>query len=226
MNIKKYLAEFIGTAILVFVGCGSAAFLGTAIGGGYLMVAFAFGLSIIALAYVIGNVSGCHVNPAVSLAVLINKGMNLIDFIGYVIAQFIGALAGAGLLKYLTHIDKLGDVTGTLGSNGFGTIGLVGALIIEMVLTFIFIFTILGVTSDKEKSNVAGLVIGFTLTLVHIVGIHLTGTSVNPARSFAPALLTGGTSLSQVWVFIVAPFVGATLAAIIYKLLIKKPATR
>lgn len=222
MNIKKYAAEFIGTAVLTLMGCGSAVFLGCDAAGGHLAVAFAFGLSIVAMAYVIGNVSGCHINPAVSLAMLLNKKLSVIDFICYVISQILGAIAGAGLLKYLSSVSTIVDQTGGLGANGFGTVGMVGAIIVEVVLTFIFIFTILGVTSDESKSGVAGLVIGFTLTFVHIVGIPLTGTSVNPARSIGPAIFAGGDALVQLWVFIVAPFAGSALAFIIFKLLQKK----
>ena len=217
--MKKYLAEFIGTFILVFMGCGSAVLLGCDVSGGHLAVAFAFGLAIVAAAYVIGDISGCHVNPAVSLAMLISKKLSAGDFIGYVVAQLIGAFAGAGLLKILTGFG-ISDLTGALGSNGIaGAGGIGGALIVEAVLTFIFVFTILGVTSSKDKGGVAGLVIGLTLTFVHIVGIPLTGTSVNPARSIGPALLAGGDALKNVWVFVLAPFVGAALAAVVFKYL-------
>ena len=216
-SIKKYAAELIGTLVLVFMGCGSAVVLGCDTGGGHLAVALAFGLSIVAMAYVIGNISGCHINPAVSLAMLINKKLSVTDFIGYVVAQILGAIAGAGLLKMIVAMGVV-DLTGGLGSNGTSTIGVAGALVVEIILTFIFIFTIIGVTSDESKSGVAGIVIGLTLTFVHIVGIPLTGTSVNPARSIGPALLSGnGDALANVWIFIVGPLVGAVLAAIVYK---------
>lgn len=214
--MKKYLAEFIGTLILVFMGCGSAVVLGCDVSGGHLAVALAFGLSIVATAYVIGGVSGCHINPAVSLAMLINKKLSPTDFTGYVAAQVAGAAVGAGLLKMLVGFG-IEDLTGGLGSNGVANAGgMGGAFIIEVILTFIFIFTILGVTSDEKHGSVAGIVIGLTLTFVHIVGIPLTGTSVNPARSIGPALFAGGTALSDVWVFILAPLVGAALAAIVF----------
>jgi aquaporin Z len=219
MTLKKYVAELIGTAVLVFMGCGSAVFLGASSPGGHLAVALAFGLSIVAMAYVIGNVSGCHVNPAVSFAMWLTKKLGTVDLIGYVVAQVIGAIAGAGLLKFLASRFTPGDLTGALGSNGFGTVGMVGAIVVEVVLTCIFVFTILGVTNDSSKSSVAGIVIGLTLTFVHIVGIPLTGTSVNPARSLGPAIFAGGDSLKQVWVFIVAPLVGAAIAVIFYKLI-------
>ena len=219
--MKKCLAELIGTFILVFMGCGSAMLLGCDAAGGHLAVALTFGLAIVATAYVIGDVSGCHINPAVSLAMLINKKLSVNEFFSYFGAQLIGALLGAGLLKVLTGLG-INDLTGALGSNGVANAGGIGgALIIEVILTFIFIFTILGVTSSKEKGNVAGIVIGLTLTFVHIVGIPLTGTSVNPARSIGPALFVGGDALSNVWVFVLAPLVGAALAAVIFNSLTK-----
>ena len=222
--MKKYLAEFIGTFILVFMGCGSAMLLGCDATGGHLAVAIAFGLAIVATAYVIGDVSGCHINPAVSLAMLINKKLSAREFVGYVIAQLAGAVAGAGLLKTLTGFG-VADLTGALGSNGVANAGgVTGALLVEIVLTFIFVFTILGVTSSKSKGSVAGVVIGLALTFVHIVGIPLTGTSVNPARSIGPALLAGGEALGQVWVFILAPLVGAALAAVVFNCVIKQKA--
>ena len=214
--MKKYLAEFIGTMVLVFMGCGSAVVLGCDVTGGHLAVALAFGLSIVAMAYVIGDISGCHINPAVSLAMLIRKKLSFGDFAGYVVAQVLGAIAGAGLLKALVGFG-VKDLTGGLGSNGIANAGGIGgAIVVEIILTFIFIFTILGVTSDEKKSSVAGIVIGLTLAFVHIVGIPLTGTSVNPARSIGPALLTGGAALADVWVFIAAPLVGAALAAFVF----------
>jgi len=217
-NLKKYVAELIGTMILVFMGCGSAVVLGCDVGGGHLAVAFAFGFSIVATAYVVGNISGCHLNPAVSLAMLINKKINVTDFVGYVVSQVIGAIIAAALLKMVVAFGVT-DLTGGLGSNGVANVGIGGAFVIEIILTFIFVFTIIGVTSDESKSRIAGIVIGFTLVFVHIVGIPLTGTSVNPARSLGPAILAGGAALADVWVFILAPLVGAALAAFVYKLL-------
>ena len=222
--MKKYTAEFIGTFILVFMGCGSAMLLGCDAAGGHLAVALAFGLAIVAAAYVIGDISGCHVNPAVSLAMLICKKLSVRDFVGYVAAQLIGAFVGAGLLRVLTGLG-VADLTGALGSNGVaGAGGIGGALLVEVILTFIFIFTILGVTSSESKGSVAGIVIGLTLTFVHIVGIPLTGTSVNPARSIGPAVLAGGTALANVWVFVLAPFAGAALAAVVFTALTKRKA--
>ena len=218
MSMKKYVAECLGTLVLVFMGCGSAVFLGCDVPGGHLAVAFAFGLSIVAMAYVIGNISGCHINPAVSLAMLLSKKMTVSDFVGYVVAQIVGAIAGAGLLEIFVAGFGIEDKTGGLGTNGVANAGGIGgALLIEVILTFIFIFTILGVTSDEGKGSVAGIVIGLTLAFVHIVGIPLTGTSVNPARSIGPALFAGGQALADLWVFIVAPLVGAALAVLAFK---------
>ena len=220
MNIKKYICECIGTAVLVLFGCGTA----VVSGGDLVATAIAFGLSIIAMAYVIGSISGCHVNPAVSLAMLINKKMDWKDFIGYVVAQIIGAFAGAGILYFVLYNTSVGVIG--LGTNGFDDasaigLSLAGAFVVEVVLTFVFIYTILGVTSDDKKGSVAGLVIGFTLTFVHLLGINLTGTSVNPARSLAPAVIMGGEALRQVWLFIVAPLIGAAAAAFTFKFLNK-----
>ncbi|HSI67257.1 MAG TPA: aquaporin [Planococcus sp. (in: firmicutes)] len=223
--MKKYAAEFIGTFILVFLGTGAAVVLGGYTGGtdvgflGVLAIAFAFGLSIVAGAYAIGHVSGCHVNPAVSLAVLISGNITVKEFGGYVVAQVLGALAGSSVLAFVTA-SSIG-LEG-FGANGYGELSAVGlnlsgALVVEVILTFIFVLAILGVTSSKATSHMGGIVIGFTLTLVHIIGIPLTGTSVNPARSLAPAIFTGGDALAQVWVFIAAPLVGAALAAIVFK---------
>lgn len=228
--MKKYLCEFIGTAVLVLFGCGTAAITG----GSLLVTALAFGLSIVAMAYVIGNVSGCHVNPAVSLAMLINRKISVKDFIGYVIAQVLGGFVGIALLWALISCTSYDITLIGFGANGFDAsssleINMLGAFIVETILTFVFIYTILGVTSDEKKSSISGLIIGLTLAFVHILGIPFTGTSVNPARSLAPAvfskiLLPNSTALLQVWVFIVAPLVGATIAAFVYKFLNKKEA--
>lgn len=223
-SVRKYIAEFIGTMVLVIVGCGTAMLVGcdAANGSGYILTAFAFGLVIVGMAYCVGNVSGCHINPAVSLGVLISGGMTVKDFIGYVISQCIGAIAGTGILSLIFNLGGVTDKTGGYGSNGLaGVNGNAGAgLIVEIVLTFIFVLTIVGVTSKKARhGSFGGIVIGFTLTLVHILGIGLTGTSVNPARSLGPAIFAGGDALSSLWVFIVGPFVGAALAAVVYKLL-------
>lgn len=229
--MKKYVAEFIGTMTLVILGCGTAMLVGcdAANGGGYILTALAFGLTIVGMAYCVGNISGCHINPAVSLGVLLSGGMDKKDFVGYVVSQCLGALAGSGILAAIFSLGQVKDMTGGFGSNGLGGVnGSVAAgILVEVVLTFIFVLTILGVTSKKANhGSFAGVVIGFTLTLVHILGIGLTGTSVNPARSLGPALVaaaTGNTApLACVWVFIAAPLIGAALAAVIYKSLEKE----
>lgn len=216
MNLlKKCVAEFIGTFVLVFFACGTAAVVGcsAANGTGYLLTALAFGLVIVAMAYSIGNVSGCHINPAVSIAMLVSGKLSVKDFLGYLAAQFAGAIAGAAALMAFVGKDS------GLGANALyqGNIGL--SLLIEVILTFVFVIAILGVTSKKENGAVAGIVIGLSLTLVHILGISFTGTSVNPARRFGPALFVGGEALANVWVFLVAPLVGGVLAALVYKFL-------
>ena len=208
-DMKKYLAECLGTFVLVFVACGVAGQTGGSLG----VTSAAFGLVIVAMAYSIGNVSGCHINPAVSIAMLCAKKMSMKDFIGYVVAQFVGAIAGAGVLQLVVK-----DTT-KLGTNALYNGDALASFIIEAVLTCIFVLAILGVTSKKENSNIAGLVIGGALTLVHLLGINFTGTSVNPARSFGPALIAG--NLSGIWVFLLAPLVGGILAAVIYSFLAK-----
>ncbi len=218
-DLKKYIAEFIGTFVLVFVACGVAGLIcDTANVASVLMTALAFGGVIVAMAYSIGNISGCHINPAVSIAVLINGGMSVKDFIFYVIAQFAGATAGAAALKAMLPAEA-GTGANDLIGMAQGQPNLVGSLIIEVILTCIFVLAVLGATSKKENGNVAGLVIGGSLTLVHLLGIYFTGTSVNPARSFGPALFAGGTALANYWVFLVGPMVGGVLAALLWKLL-------
>ncbi len=217
-SIKKYIAEFIGTFVLVLFACGTAVAVGcnAEAGSGYLLTALAFGLVIVAMAYSIGNISGCHINPAVSIAMLVSGKLSLKDFIGYVIAQVAGAIAGAAMLLPIFGADC------GFGANALfeGNVGL--SILIEVILTFVFVIAILGVTSKTENGAVAGLVIGLTLTLVHILGIALTGTSVNPARSIGSAVFAGGEALKNVWVFIVAPLAGGVLAAIVYKFLAKE----
>ncbi|MCR5790178.1 MAG: aquaporin [Lachnospiraceae bacterium] len=223
--MKKYLAEFIGTLALVMLGCGTAMLVGCSSenGSGYMLTAFAFGLTIVGMAYCVGNISGCHINPAVSLGVLMRGGLTTKDFIGYVVAQCLGAMVGSGLLTFIFALGNVTDQTGGLGANGLaGVNGSAGAgLLVEILLTFFFVMVILGVTSPRfNHGSFGGLIIGFTLVLVHILGIGLTGTSVNPARSFGPAVLAamlGNTApISELWVFIVGPLIGAALAAIVY----------
>ena len=209
-DVKKYVAEFIGTFVLVFFACGVAGQTGGSLG----VTSLAFGLVIVAMAYSIGNVSSCHINPAVSIAMLCSRKMSLKDFCGYVVAQFLGAIAGAALLNAVVQD------TGKLGTNALynGSAGI--SFVIEAILTCVFVLAILGVTSKKEYSQIAGLVIGAALVLVHLLGINFTGTSVNPARSFGPALIAG--NRSGIWVFLLAPLAGGILAALIYGFLAKE----
>ena len=221
MNLlKKCTAEFIGTFVLVFFACGTAAVVGCSAenGTGYLLTALAFGLVIVAMAYSIGNISGCHINPAVSIAMLVSGKLSVKEFIGYLIAQFAGATAGAAALMAF-----VGKESG-LGANALYEGNIALSILIEIILTFVFVIAILGVTSKIENSAVSGIVIGLTLPLVHILGISFTGTSDNPARSFGPALFVGGDALANVWVFLVAPLVGGVLAALVYKFLDSKKA--
>ena len=211
--MKKYIAEFVGTMMLTLIACGVAVLIGDIVA-----TSLAFGLVIVAGAYSIGNVSGCHINPAVSFGMLIAGKMKADECCKYIIAQVLGAILGSVLLGVcLGSFDSL-------GANGYGGAGQLAdtvwiALLVECLLTFIFVTVILGVTDKKENSHVAGIVIGLTLTLVHLFGIKFTGTSVNPARSLAPALF--GDALGQVWVFILAPLVGAALAGLFYKHVLK-----
>jgi len=208
---KKFVAECLGTFVLVFFACGTAAVLkcnGADPNAAYALTALAFGLVIVAMAYSIGQVSGCHINPAVSLAMLLDGRMSAGEFLGYIVSQCLGAIAGAGCLSAV-----LGGNESGLGTNGLYNGNILASLIIECILTFVFVLVILAVTSKEDYSRMAGLVIGLTLVLVHILGIHFTGTSVNPARSIGPALFVGGEALANVWVFVVGPLVGGALAA-------------
>ena len=222
-HMKKYVSEFIGTLVLVLFACGVAAVTGCSganPNGAYILTALAFGGVIVAMAYSIGNISGCHINPAVSIAVWMNKGMSTRDFIGYLIAQFAGATVGAAILMALIGKDM------GLGQNGLYNGSVLASLAVEIILTFVFVLAVLGATSKPENGKVVGLVIGGSLTLVHLFGIYFTGTSVNPARSFGPALFMGGEALANVWVFIVAPLVGGALAALVWKWLNKEKSAK
>lgn len=221
--VKTFSAEFVGTMVLVLFGCG-AAVLGGFDHVGQLGIALAFGFAIVAMAYGIGPVSGCHVNPAVSLAAFVAGRMSLKDMGLYWVAQFLGAVAGAAIIGL---IAKTGFTS--LGANGFdagspGGYGLHAALVFEVVATAIFVVVILGVTGDKGHGAFAGLAIGLTLAVIHIVGIQVTGVSVNPARSFGPALLQGGEALTQVWAFFVAPAAGAVIGALLFRFKVLEPA--
>lgn len=215
--MRKLLAEFLGTLVLVLFACGTAAVTGcTSVADpAYLLTALAFGLVIVAMAYSIGNISGCHINPAVSFGMLLSGRMTVKDFVGYVVAPFLGAIAGAALLYAL-----IGSGRG-LGANGLFEADVIKSLLVEVILTTVFVLAILGVTLREKNAAVAGLVIGLTLTLVHIFGIYFTGTSISPARSFGPALILSlvgdGVALNVVWVFLVAPMIGGALAAAIWQ---------
>ena len=220
--MKRYISELLGTMVLVLFGCGSAAIAGSILGT--FGIAMAFGLSIIAMAYVIGDISGCHINPAVSIGMWIDGRLDSKDLLAYIVFQCIGAIIGIALLVVIINcIPSLGGYAATgLGQNGFDSassvgINVIGAIIVEIIMTFVFVFTFLGVTKRAENTAVSGIVIGLSLALVYLIGIPLTGASVNPARSLAPALFLGGQALEQVWVFILAPVVGAVFAGITYK---------
>src|SRR6218665_3222288 len=209
--MNKLIAEFIGTAVLVLIGCGAAVLGGEHIG--QVGIALAFGLAIVAMAYGIGPVSGCHINPAVSLGLYIDGRMELTEMIQYWVAQFAGALAGAAILWAIAGSNA------SLGQNGWGPgylgeYSLVAALLFEVVFTAIFVLVILGSTGEKSSPHFAGLAIGLTLAAIHLVGIQVTGVSVNPARSFGPAILAGGNALAQLWLFIVAPLAGGALGGL------------
>jgi aquaporin Z len=216
--MKKYFAELVGTMVLVLMGCGSAVFAGAGqpfAEVGTLGVAFAFGLSVVAMAYTIGKISGCHINPAITLGLLVSKKISAKDAGIYMLFQVIGAIIGSAVL-YVLATDS-GSTTTLTGANGYADGKLITALIAETVFTFIFVLVVLGATSKGANNKFAGLAIGLALVLVHIVCIPITGTSVNPARSIGPALFEGGQALAQLWVFIVAPFLGAIIAAGVWK---------
>lgn len=219
--MKPLLAELVGTFTLVLFGCGAAVLAGGEVG--QLGIAFAFGLAIVAMAYGIGPISGCHVNPAVSFGAFIAGRMDMNTMIRYWAAQFVGAALGAGVL-YLIASGRAGyDLAANgLGQNGWGPgyLGeytLLAALVFEVVATFLFLVVILGSTQKSAPGMMAGLAIGLTLAVIHIVGIQVTGVSVNPARSFGPAIIVGGTAISQLWLFLVAPLAGAALAGLLFR---------
>lgn len=222
--MKKYIAEMVGTMILVLMGCGSAIFAGDAAsvvgtGVGTLGVALAFGLSVVAMAYAIGGISGCHINPAITLGVLLSGRMSGKEAGVYMLFQIIGAVIGSAILYVLVSAGAHGGPTAT-GANSYADGMMAQAFLAEAVFTFVFVLVVLGSTDSKKGAGpLAGLAIGLTLVLVHIVCIPITGTSVNPARSIGPALFQGGDALAQLWLFIVAPFVGAALSAAVWKVL-------
>lgn len=222
-KVKKAIAECLGTFILVFFGTATAVLGNGMEGVGIAGIALAFGLTIIAAAYSIGTISGAHLNPAVSIGMWLNKRISSIELVYYIVGQLVGGLIASFAL--LSILSASGKETANLGQNGFGDLSAMGALTVEVILTFIFVLVIMTVTSAKKgNANLAGIVIGLTLTMVHLVGIPLTGTSVNPARSLAPAIFVGGEALSQVWVFIVAPIIGGLLAALVAKYVLETEA--
>ncbi|MBQ6243147.1 MAG: MIP family channel protein [Bacteroidales bacterium] len=222
--MKKYIAECIGTFVLTLLGCGTAMFLGCNTPAGVVGTAIAFGLTVVAMAYTIGNISGCHINPAITFAVALSGKMTWKDACGYWCGQIIGGIIAGAILLLLTKVVAAPDLTGGLGSNGVANAGGVGgALLVECIATFIFVLVVLGATDEKlGAGKPAGLAIGLTLILVHLVCINLTGTSVNPARSLGPAIFAGGAALKDVWVFFVGPLVGAALSACVWKFLAKE----
>ena len=218
--MKKYFAELVGTFILVFFGCGTAVVAGDKVG--ILGIAIAFGFALIGAAYGIGPISGCHINPAVSLGVWAAGRMKTGEMIGYWIGQCLGAILGAGVLSVIAR-GGAGYVAAHLGQNGWGAgygggYSLPAAIIFEFVATLIFVVVILGSTQAAAPSRLAGLAIGITLVVIHLVGINITGTSVNPARSLGPALFVGGQALSQVWLFLTLPSLGGLVAGILFRL--------
>jgi len=225
---KKYVAELIGTFVLVFIGCSSVVISNELAGPseiGYVGIALAFGLSLLAMVYAIGGISGCHINPAVSISMLATGRMKPKDTLIYIIAQCVGAVLGASVLYVIAAGNPAYSLkTDGLGQNGYAAasprgFSMASGFIAEVVLTFIFILVILASTSERAPAGFAGIAIGFTLVLVHLIGIPITGTSVNPARSLGPAVIVGGTALSQLWLFWVAPIIGGLIAAAIWKLL-------
>jgi len=220
-DCKKYGAELVGTAALVLIGCGSAAIAGQYIG--FAGIAFAFGLIVLAMVYAVGNISGCHINPAITVAMLVAGRIKGKDAIWYIVSQCIGAIIGAGILLAIAKgLPGYSTALNGLGQNGYGDQSPAGyamwaCFVAELVLTALFLFVIFGSTSEKAPKGFAGISIGFTLVLIHLVAIPITGTSVNPARSLGPAVFVGGDALPQLWLFWVAPLVGGILAAIIWK---------
>jgi aquaporin Z len=228
--LPKFFAEFLGTMVLVLMGCGSAVIAGAngTTGVGLLGIAFAFGLSVVAMAYAIGHISGCHINPAITIGMVVAGRMKSSEAIPYIIAQIIGAIAGAGILLLIASGKEGYSIAANgLGQNGYdvaspGHYSLLAGFIAETIFTFIFLLVIFGATSTKNiHGGFAGLSIGLSLVLIHIVGIPVTGVSVNPARSIGPALFTGGIAISQLWLFIAAPVLGSVLSAVVWRYLLE-----
>ena len=222
--MKKYFVECVGTFVLTFLGCGTAMFLGCGTPAGVVGTAIAFGLAVVAMAYTIGEISGCHINPAITLGVALSGRMSWKDAVGYWVGQVIGGILAGAVLLLLTKVVAAPDLTGGLGSNGVANAGGVGgAFLVEVIATFLFVLVVLGTTDAKYGAGKpAGLAIGLSLILIHLMCINLTGTSVNPARSIGPALFAGGDALKDVWVFICAPLVGGALSACVWKAMVPK----
>jgi aquaporin Z len=231
-DARKYGAEFVGTFVLVFLGCGSLVMGATINTFSVLTIAFAFGLSLMAMFYAIGGISGCHINPAVSLSMFAAGKIKTKDAAVYIVMQCVGAIVGAAALYWIaTGSPSYSLAYVGLGENGYGTrtdtsttgspggFSMASAFVAELILTFIFVLVIHGATSEKTPKGFAGIAIGLTLVVIHIVGIPITGTSVNPARSLGPAVIVGGEALTQLWLFWVAPILGGLLAAAVWKLL-------
>lgn len=229
-NYHKFLAEFIGTMVLVLMGCGSAVIAGAngTTGVGLLGISFAFGLSVVAMAYAIGHISGCHINPAITIGMVVAGRMKAKESFGYIIAQVLGAVAGAGILFVIASGKPGFDIANGLGQNGYDMASpqkysLLSGFIAETVFTAIFLLVIFGSTSTKNiHGGFAGLAIGLSLVLIHIVGIPVTGVSVNPARSIGPAIFAGGVAISQLWLFIAAPILGSIIAAVVWRYFVEK----
>ena len=217
--MKKYFAECLGTFVLTFLGCGTAMFLGCTTPAGVVGTALAFGLAVVAMAYTIGGISGCHINPAITLGVALSGRMSWKEACGYWCGQLVGGILAGAVLLLVAGVVAAPALPGALGSNGVANAGGVwGAFLVEVIATFLFVIVVLGTTDEKVGAgNLAGLAIGLSLVLIHLVCINLTGTSVNPARSIGPALFAGGEALSNVWVFICAPMVGGALSALVWK---------
>ena len=222
--MKKYIAECVGTFVLTFLGCGTAMFLGCGEPAGVVGTAIAFGLAVVAMAYTIGEISGCHINPAITFAVALSGRMSWKDACGYWVGQVIGGILAGALLLLVSKVVAAPDLTGALGSNGVANAGGVGgAFLVEVIATFLFVLVVLGATDAKYGAGKpAGLAIGLSLILIHLVCINLTGTSVNPARSIGPALFAGDDALKDLWVFICAPLVGGLLSALVWKGMVPK----
>lgn len=222
-SVRKYIAELIGTAVLVLMGTGSAIIAGQRIG--YLGISFAFGLSVLVMVYTIGNISGCHINPGITISMLAAGKIKAKDAVAYIIAQCVGAIIASGILLIIARgLPTYSIAANGLGQNGYGAESpagdsLLSGLIAEIVLTALFLFVIFGSTSKNAPQGFAGIAIGLSLTLIHIVGIPITGTSVNPARSLGPAVFVQGEALAQLWLFWVAPIIGGIIAAIVWKYL-------